>query len=93
MTDVNYRFLFEKSIPLEEVAGTLRLSVLACESLHGESRVALDARHEFEPRLRRCTISGSTTVGGDLARLFESFLRREFGPGAYRVERLQPSRV
>jgi hypothetical protein len=89
MADLTYRFNFDKTVPLTEVAGTLRLAVLACEGLHGEARVALDAPHHFEPRQRRWIIGGNTAAGYDLARLFETFLNREFGPSAYRVVRLE----
>src|SRR5262245_29961245 len=93
MTYPSYRFVFAKCVPLEEVAGTLRLCVLATESLHGEATVALDARHEFDVRRRRCTISTGTRAGRDLARLFGNFARREFGAEAIEVERVGDPRT
>lgn len=88
MTLPGYRFVFAKCVPLAEVAGTLRLCVLATESLHGEVAVALDARHEFDARRRRCTIAAGTRAGRDLAKLFGNFARREFGAEAVEVERV-----
>jgi hypothetical protein len=92
MAHPTYRFVFASSVPIEEVAGTLRLSVLAAESLHGESEVALDARHEFDVRRRQCTIAAGTPAGRDLAKLFGNLSRREFGPDSFEVERVEERR-
>jgi len=88
VTRPTYRFEFDRSVPLEEVAGTLRLSVLAAEALHGEAVVALDAPHHLDARRRTCTVGGDTPAGRDLAKLFGNFVRREFGVEAVLVERL-----
>jgi hypothetical protein len=92
MSAPTYTFMFTRSVPLDEVAGTLRLSVLAAEGLHGEALVGLDASHRLDPGSRTCTIAAGTEVGRDLAKLFEIFIRREFGPAAFRVVRAEPGR-
>jgi hypothetical protein len=40
------------------------------------------------PAARTCVVDTGTEVGRDINRLFCGFLRREFGGGAFRVERL-----
>lgn len=84
-----YRYTFAADVPLDEVELTLRLAVLATESLHGETRVRLDAGHTFNPDRRVCEIDADTRVGRDLNRLFAGFARREYGDAAVRVERLE----
>ena len=88
MNQAEYRFVFDKTVALDEVAGTLRLSVLAAEALHGEAQVALDAPHHFDPRRRTCVVGAATQAGQDLAKLFGNFVRREFGAEAVRIERV-----
>src|SRR5262249_50073911 len=85
----SYRFTFARSVPVKEVADTLRLAVLAAEAIHGEVRVALDVRHRLNSRRRQCLIGAGTRAGRDLAKLFGNFVRREFGAGAIRVERFE----
>ncbi|MBP3954801.1 hypothetical protein J8F10_05835 [Gemmata sp. G18] len=87
MTDPMYRYVFDPSVPAEELEATLVLSRLAVESLHGESQTRLDAAHAFEARTRTVVIDASTAVGRDFNRLFVGFTAREFGPASFRVER------
>lgn len=91
MTTDLYRFRFSPDLPANEIEGTFTLAVIAVEGLHGESQVLLDAGHAFDPVARTCVIDASTATGRDLNRLFVGFLRREFGPDRFTVERLMPS--
>ena len=84
-----YRFEFTPDVPIEEIEASLLLSVLATESLHGEAQTRLDAAHFFDPERCSCVIDASTPVGRDFARLFTSFVNREFGADAFQVERVE----
>jgi hypothetical protein len=84
-----YRYRFDDAVPAEEVEATLVLSIFAVEALHGESQTRLDAGHAFDGKRRAVVIDASTDVGRDLNRVFIGFATREFGPGSFRVERVQ----
>jgi hypothetical protein len=84
-----YRYVFDPSVPIEEARATLALSILAAQSLHGEAQTRLDAGHLVDTPARACVIDASTPVGRDLNKLFAGFLAREFGPDAFRVERVE----
>lgn len=83
-----YRYHFPLPIPLEEVEASLVLALFALESLRGESRVRLDARHALDPERRICVLDADSPVGRELNQVFVGFLRREFGPDAFQVERV-----
>lgn len=89
MTRSSYHYAFDPAVAIEEVEATLVLTLLAVESLHGESQVRLDAVHTFDAAGRSCVIDAGTPVGRDLNRLFAGFLAREFGHAAFRVERVK----
>ena len=99
MISERYRYSFAPTIEFEEIEASLVLALLAVESLHGESQTRLDAAHAVDSAARVLVIDASTTVGQDLNRLFVGFLKREFGPDAFRVEhfrgadRRQPEEV
>ena len=82
-----YRYSFQTSTPMEEVEASLVLALMACESLHGESRMRLEIAHYLDAERRACVIDGSSTAGRHFNQLFVGFLRREFGDDAFRVER------
>lgn len=83
-----YRFTFAEGAAMEEVEATLVLALFGVESLFGESRTRLDAAHHLDPGRRALVIDGGTAVGRAFNKLFAGFLAREFGPDAFRVERL-----
>ncbi len=87
-----YQFRFDPTLSIDDLRGTLRLSILATEAIHGAADVALDAAHQLDIKNRVCRIDGSTAAGRDLVRLFATFVRREFGANAVRFERVRPSR-
>jgi hypothetical protein len=88
MTDELYRYTFDASTPASEVETSFLLAVMSAESLHGEASVRLDAAHSFDADRRVCVIDAGTPVGRDLNKLFIGLVTREFGAGAFRVERL-----
>ena len=83
-----YRYLFRDRTPADEVEATLILAIFAVEALHGESQTRLDATDAFDAKLRTVVIDAGTPVGRDLNRVFVGLMTREFGPGAFRVERV-----
>lgn len=82
-----YHYEFGTDVPLGDVQEALLLAVLAAESLHGRSRVHLDASFRLDEANRSCVVDAGTDVGRDIARVFTGFLTREFGERAFRVER------
>ncbi|MCC7409534.1 MAG: hypothetical protein IT442_15830 [Phycisphaeraceae bacterium] len=85
MTHSRVTFTFQDSVPMAEVESTLRLAVLAVESLHGEDRVRLEARAKVDRQARVCVIDTSLDVGRTLATVFGGFVRREFGEEAFTI--------
>src|SRR4051794_800828 len=83
-----YRYRFIDSLDIAEVRATVTLAILATESLHGESRVRLEAQHEFDTCSKTCVIDATGEVGRDLNRLLLGFVSREFGRDSFQVERL-----
>lgn len=84
-----YRYEFKDEVPAVEVETTLVLSLFGVESLHGEAQTRLDVQYAFDAKRRVVVIDAGTPVGRDLNRLFIGFMTREFGPGSFRVERVQ----
>ena len=83
------RYTFRPDVNMEEVDGTLLLAVIAVTSLFGETRVQLEARHVFDPKLRSCVIDAETEVGRTINQLFLGYLHQEFGHEAFTVERIR----
>lgn len=88
MAAIVYRYIFSESLAFDEVEASFLLAIFAAESLHGEALVRLEAAHAMDRLKRACVIDATTTVGQDLNRLFVGFLNREFGPDAFRIERI-----
>ena len=84
-----YRYRFTEGVSLRDVEETLLLAVLAAESLHGQSRVRLDAGYSIEKDKRACVIDAGTDVGRDINRIFTGLAIREFGEDAFHVERVE----
>src|SRR4051794_8826214 len=75
-------FLFNRDVPMAQVAGTLLLARLATESLHGFDRVALDAAYTLDRKARKVSIDAYSEVGHTLTLIFQGYARREFGADA-----------
>jgi len=84
-----YRYCFNNDVDPADVESSLVLAILACQSLHGEAQVQLDASHFWDAAMRTCVIDAGTVVGRDIARLFLGFLRREFQEDQYVVRRIE----
>ena len=89
MGDAVYRYKFSDEADMKGVEETLLLSVIAVETLHGRSRVNLDAEFQLDENERICEIDGSTRVGRDIARIFTGLLTGEYGERAFTVSRVQ----
>ncbi len=84
-----YRYTFSEAIPPKDAREALLLATMAAESLHGRSGVHLDASFHLDEARRTCVVDAGTDVGRDIARIFTGYLSREFGEGAFRVERTE----
>lgn len=83
-----YWYVFNDSVTFAEVLATVNLSLIAVESIHGESRSRLDARFSDDAAKRSVVIDAETDVGQALNQVFVGYARREFGETAFHVERL-----
>ena len=81
-----FRYRFDQDLDIAEVEATFNLSLMSVESLHGESRVCLEARHAFDSASRTCAIDATGEVGRDLNQLFVGFINREFSRDHFRIE-------
>lgn len=86
MAGTAYRYVFAADV--DAVEASLLMAILAAEALYSPAQVRLDAGHYFDVASRTCVITADSEVGRDVARLFVSFLEREFGPSAFSVERV-----
>lgn len=87
-TPVCYKHALCKPVPFGDVMATLNLALLAVQSVHGEERTRLDARYASDPKRFAVVIDASTPAGNDLNLVFSGFARREFGEGAFRIDRV-----
>jgi len=85
-----YRYVFSRQVPITEAMATLELTLIAVESLHGESRTRMDARCTVSLLDRTLEIDASTHVGQALNQIFVGYLTREFGANAYSVSAVAP---
>ena len=93
MTKEIYRYTFGSAARMQDVEEALLLAVLAVESLHGQSRVRMDASYCVDADKRSCVIDATSPVGRDLCRIFTGFTIREFGEAAVKVRRIGESPV
>lgn len=85
--DESIRFAFTPAVSLTEAEMTLHLAMFAVEGLAGNVEVRLSAQYEFDEQGHALVIDGNTQVGQVLARVYAGLLQREFGEGAFRIER------
>jgi hypothetical protein len=89
MAGTAYRYTFAEGVDIGDVESSLLMAILAAEALYSPAQVRLDAAHFLDADRRMCVITADSEVGRDVARLFVSFLEREFGPTAFTVERVE----
>ncbi|QDT55939.1 hypothetical protein Pan44_39870 [Caulifigura coniformis] len=82
-----HRYSFRPQTSFPSVEATLLLALWATESIFGEAAVRLDAAHVIDEEHRVIEVDSSTRIGRTLNKLLVGFLVREYGPGAFDVER------
>ncbi len=87
---MKHRFEFNEDIDLEQAEQTLHLTLFGVEGLYGPARVRLEVCYELDATAHVITVSGATDVSEAVARVFTSFLSREFGEDAFRVRAVAP---
>lgn len=81
-----FRYTFNKDASMAEVEASLLLAVMACEGLHGQVDVLLDAAYYIDRERKSCEVDASTLIGRDFNRMLTGFLNREFAADEYGVE-------
>jgi len=87
----NYKYRFNTSVPPKDLEETFLLALMAVESLHGHSKVRMEARFSLDKKNRTCLIDAATKTGSDLASIFTGYATREYGENAVYIERELPS--
>ena len=82
------RYTFEARVPVEEAEATLQLSFFGAEGLYGAARVRNESGYVVDEPTRTFVVDASTEVGETVVRLFTGYATKEFGAGAFRVERI-----
>ena len=84
-TDTIQKFSFKPSVDLEQAEGTLLLSIIAAEALHGQATVRLEACYLFSEEKQACVIEHRGKVSDDIIKIFTGFLIHEFGEDSFSV--------
>lgn len=87
LPDPIYRYVFDSTVHMTEIRDSLRLAILAVESMHGRFRVLRDLAVECDFTRREVIVDGSTEVGRNLSDIFAGYVSREFGDDAFTVAR------
>ena len=87
MQHLIFDYLFENSVDMPSVRDTLRLSMLATQSVFGHRRVLLEADFDMSSDDRGLWIEASTEVGQHLHQVFHGYAVSEFGQDAVRMTR------
>lgn len=90
MRDTVFRFQFTADVDLAEADGTLRLSLLAAEGLHGEARVRTGVTFSVDPVRAEIRVAGGGIVAENVVQIYTSLLTHEFGREAFTVRRDAP---
>lgn len=83
-----YQYTFGESVLLDDVEEILDMALLGAQSIHGESRARLEARHSFDAEQGTFVLDASTPVGQCLNQLFVGYARQKLGEDAFQVERV-----
>jgi len=87
MRDTEFRFQFTADVNLAEAEGTLRLSLLAAEGLHGEARVRTEVTFTVDPVRAEIRVAGAGIVTENVVQIYTSLVTHEFGREAFTVRR------
>lgn len=92
MISESCRLQFDSSIRFNDVRETLALALLTCESLHGVSKVALDADYHTDEGRLLVEIGLNNKVGEHLALVLIHLARAEFGEDGFALSRIRVDR-
>lgn len=84
---MHYQFKFSPQVDLNEAEASLRLAVMACEGLFGESRTRMEVAYSLDAKTSTITVDGRTAPGEAAIRIFASYVSREFGSDAFVISR------
>lgn len=87
MRDTEFRFQFTADVDLAEAEGTLRLSLLAAEGLHGEAKVRTEVTFAVDPVRAEIRVAGGGIVTENVVQICTALLTHEFGREAFTVRR------
>jgi hypothetical protein len=87
MRDTRFRFEFAADVDVAEAQGTLGLSLLAAEGLHGDAKVRTDVAYSVDLVRSEIHVSGRGVTLDHVVQIFTSLLTHEFGREAFRVRR------
>jgi hypothetical protein len=93
MRDTVFRFQFTADVDLAEAEGTLRLSLLAAEGLHGEARVRTEVTFAVDPGRAEIRVAGVGVVTENVVQIYTSLMTHEFGREAFTVRRDSPEPI
>jgi hypothetical protein len=85
MRDTRFRFEFAADVDVAEAQGTLGLSLLAAEGLHGDAKVRTDVAYSVDAVRSEIHVSGRGVTLDHVVQIFTSLLTHEFGREAFRV--------
>ena len=82
-----FDYQFSTAVDMACVRDTLRLSMLATQSVFGHRRVLLEADFDLSADEQSLWIDASTEVGQHLHQVFHGYALSEFGHDAVRLSR------
>jgi hypothetical protein len=87
MSRIAYRYVFSSTIEFAPVIAFLESALVAVESVHGYTKLRLDARFRDDPEKRVVVIDATTRIGDELNRIFTGYIRRWCGESGFTVKR------
>ena len=81
----NYRFQFQRHVPLDKAEAALLRSLIAAEGLHGQANVRLSVGYIFGEENHVCVIDGDNEIARQIVLIFIQFLIHEFGEDTFEV--------
>lgn len=87
-----FDYQFDPSVDMTSVRDTLRLALLATQSVFGHRRVLLEADFDLSSDCHTLWVNASTEVGRHVHQVFLGYVTSEFGPEAFRLARRDQAR-
>lgn len=89
MYNESFQFEFTSEVSMDEAAMTLDLARYSAEGLVGQARVRLDVMHHKDEAERVIILEGTGEALDAVVRVYTALLTREFGEGAFMVQKCQ----